>query len=150
MNPFKRVSRERPAEVLLIDDSRGDAALAVYAFSQGPIPVNLTIASTGENALEILQQRGEYAGKILPDIILLDLTLPRMSGFDVLVTIKSDERFRRIPVIVMSSSGSGQNIMKCYQRYANAYLIKPNDIGEYRQAIEKIGQMYFVQAVLAD
>ncbi len=142
------MDRGRPAEVLLVDDSRGDAVLAQRAFKELPVPTSVTIASTGEIALEILRQQGEYSGKVLPDVILLDLILPQMSGMDVLEAIKTDAKLKHIPVIVMSSSGAGQNILKAYREYANAYLIKPVDMPQYRTAIFMIEKFFFGLATL--
>lgn len=140
--------RGRAAEILLVDDSRGDALLAVHAFRDARITTEVTIASTGEMALEILRQEGEYKGKMLPDLVLLDLRLPRMSGLDVLIAIKGDTRLRHIPVIVMSGSGAGNNVMGCYQHHANAYLIKPSNMVEYRAAMTLVEQFFFVMAAL--
>ena len=140
--------RGRSAEVLLVDDSRGDALLAVHAFREATITTQVTIASTGEMALEILRQEGEYGGKILPDIVLLDMCLPRMSGLDVLKSIKSDQKLKHIPVIVMSGSGAGNNVMGAYQHHANAYLMKPAGMTEYRTAIALVEQFFFVMAAL--
>ncbi len=142
------MDRGRPAEVLLVDDSRGDAVLAQRAFKELPVPTTVTIASTGEIALEILRQQGEYAGNVLPDVILLDLILPQMSGMDVLEAIKTDPRLKHIPVIVMSSSGAGQNILKAYREYANAYLVKPVDMQQYRTTIAMIEKFFFGLATL--
>ncbi len=141
-------ARGRPAEVLLVDDRRSDAILAERAFRELPVETMVTIASTGEMALEILRQEGDYAGKMLPDVILLDLSLPQMSGLDVLTTVKTDERLKHIPVIVMSASGAGQTILKAYRTHANAYLVKPTDMAQYRQAIALVEKFFFGLAAL--
>lgn len=146
--PHGSLYRDRPAEILLVDDSRGDALLAQRAFAECKISTAVTIASTGEMALEILRGQGEYADRRLPDIILLDLRLPRMSGAEVLTAIKEDIRFKHIPVIVLSSSGAGEIIMQCYRSHANAYLVKPGDMAQYRSAIEVIERFYLVTAAL--
>jgi CheY-like chemotaxis protein len=142
----KLIAEGRPAEILLVDDNRGDALLASHAFREARVQTNLTVASTGETALAMLAGEGEYRGGRLPDLIMLDLGLPKMSGVEVLSHIKSDIRFRHIPVIVMSNSGAGSNILKSYQLYANAYVIKPVDLQKFREAISLIEQFFFLLA----
>lgn len=143
-----RIADERPAEVLLVDDNRGDALLALHAFREAKFETNLRSAATGEMAMALLRGEGEYADKPLPDLILLDLQLPRMSGLDVLKAIKTDPVLRHIPVIVMSNSGNLINVAKSYDLYANAYVMKPADLATYRQTIAMIEQFFFVLAVL--
>jgi two-component system, chemotaxis family, response regulator Rcp1 len=138
----------RTAHILLIDDSRGDAMLARKALDDSRMKAVVTIASTGEMAMDILRRQGEYTDCVLPDIILLDLRLPRMSGMDVLNLIKGDPRFKHIPVIVMSGSGALDTIMTCYRSYANAYLIKPGDLTQYRTAVDIIERFYLELAAL--
>ena len=142
----KLIGDGRPAEILLVDDNRGDALLAAHAFKEAHVEANLTVASTGEIALAMLAQEGEYRDKRLPDLIMLDLGLPKMSGVDVLSRIKSDMRSRHIPVIVMSNSGAGSNILKSYQLHANAYVIKPDNLARFREAISLIEQFFFLLA----
>ena len=143
------IDHGRPAEILLIDDNRGDALLARHALREASFATNLTVAQTGEIAMAILQGKGEYAQQRLPDLVLLDLQLPQMSGLDVLTGIKGDDRTRHIPVIVMSNSGAGQNVMTSYRLHASAYVVKPIDIGKYREAIALMEQFFFVLATLA-
>jgi CheY-like chemotaxis protein len=143
----RQLSDGRPAEVLLIDDNRGDAILASHAFKAATVATNLTVAQTGEAALDLLETLERTHGR-LPDIILLDLSLPRMNGLDVLRTLKGDERFKQIPVIIMSNSGAGPNVLHCYRGHAAAYLIKPSDISKYREAISLIEKFFFILAVL--
>lgn len=138
----------RPARILLIDDNRGDAILAERAFRELQPPPDVTIASTGEMALSILKREGQYAEAALPDVVLLDLGLPRMSGLDVLTAIKTDETLRHIPVIVMSAYGAGQNVLKAYQTQANAYLVKPSDLNQYRDMIATVEKFFLGTAVL--
>lgn len=140
------IAEGRPAEILLVDDNRGDALLASHAFKDSHVATQLTIASTGEMALSILAREGEYRDKPLPDLVMLDLQLPKMSGVDVLHHIKTHPRFKHIPVIVMSNSGAGHNILKSYQLHANAYVIKPVDLAKFRDAIALIEQFFFLLA----
>ena len=145
----KRLTRDgRAAEILLIDDNRGDAILAAHAFKTAQMACQLTVASTGEIALAMLNQIGSYSDCPAPDLILLDFQLPMQSGLDVLRTIKSDRRFKHIPVIVMSNSGDVANVAKCYAAHANAYVTKPADLETYRAAIAAIEQFFFFLATL--
>ena len=143
----KSLTRDgRPAEVLLIDDSRGDALLAERAVRDAAFEANLTVARTGEDALARLKDIAHR----LPDLILLDMGLPRMSGADVLTAIKSDPELKAIPVIVMSNSGAPDNVARAYNLYAAAYIVKPVSLDAYREAIALIGQFFFTLALLTD
>ena len=135
---------ERPAEILLIDDNRGDALLAARAFHEAETDTRLTFAPTGEIAMAILQGELEYFGHRLPDLVLLDLSLPKMNGLEVLAAIKDRDRLKHIPVIVMSSSGDERNILGSYRAQAAAYIPKPGDMAAYRQTIARIEQFFFL------
>ncbi|MGN6363266.1 response regulator [Asticcacaulis taihuensis] len=138
----------RPAEIMLVEDNRGDALLAARAFRQAEIENNLTVAETGEKALAMLRREGEYAGLGLPDIILLDLNLPMMSGKDVLAEIKTDDVLRHIPVIILSSSSAPPDIAGSYGLHANAYIVKPFNLENFSDVVRSIEQFFFVLAVL--
>ncbi len=142
----------RPAEIMLVEDNRGDALLAARAFRQAEIENNLTVADTGEKALTMLKgalnQEGEYALMRLPDIILLDLNLPMMSGQDVLAAIKSDDDLRHIPVIILSSSSASPDISGSYGLHANAYIVKPLNLENFSDVVHSIEQFFFMLAVL--
>jgi len=142
----------RPAEIMLVEDNRGDAVLASRAFRKAEIDNNLTVADTGEKALEILRGilagEGEYAASRLPDIILLDLNLPKMSGQDVLTAIKSDEHLRHIPVVILSSSAAENDIVASYGLHANAYIVKPIGLENFTDVVRSIEQFFFMLAVL--
>ena len=145
----------RTAEILLIEDNSGDAKLASMAFKDAKIDNHLVIARTGEQAMAILSGEAEHAetfsgpGK-LPDIILLDLNLPKMSGREVLETVKADPRLMHIPVIILSSSLDEQDIAKSYNLHATAYIIKPLDLEKFRDVVSTIEQFFFFLAVLPD
>ena len=142
----------RPAEIMLVEDNRGDALLAARAFRQAEIENNLTVAETGEKALAMLKGalggEGEYASMRLPDIILLDLNLPMMSGKDVLTAIKSDDALRHIPVIILSSSSAPPDISGSYGLHANAYIVKPLNLQNFSDVVHSIEQFFFMLAVL--
>ncbi len=138
------ISDIRAAEVLLIDDSRGDALLADRAFRDAEFETRLTVARTGEAALDILKAPGARP----PDLILLDMGLPKLSGTDVLAAIKGDERLKAVPVLVMSNSGAPPNVLRAYNLYASAYIVKPINIEAYREAIALIEKFFFRLASL--
>ena len=140
----------RPAEILLVEDNRGDVLLASRAFRDGQIENHLNVANSAEEALRMLRREGEHAGRRLPDIILLDLSLPGMSGRDLLEILKADERLRQIPVVVLSSSGAEQDIVRSYDLHASAYVVKPIDLDKFRDVVATIEQFFFLLAVLPD
>ena len=116
-----------PAEILLVEDNPGDIRLTKEAFKDGDIANRLHVVTDGIAALDFLYQRGEYADAVRPDIILLDLNLPRKNGDEVLEELKGDPAYRHIPIIILTSSGAHEDIIDSYDRYANAYLTKPVD-----------------------
>lgn len=138
----------RPAEILLVEDNRGDVLLASRAFRDAQIENHLTVAGTAEQALEILRGEGDHAGRTLPDMILLDLNLPRMSGHDFLAIVKADERFRSIPVIILSSSDAETDIKGSYGQHANAYIVKPMDLEKFKTVVASIEQFFFMLVLL--
>ncbi len=138
----------RAAEIMLVEDNRGDALLASRAFKQAEIDNNVTVAETGEKALSMLRREGEYATMRLPDLILLDLNLPKMNGREVLTAIKDDEHLRHIPVIIMSSSSAERDIAGSYASHANAYVVKPINLESFTDVVRNIEQFFFMLAVL--
>lgn len=138
----------RPAEIMLIEDNRGDALLASRAFKDADIENNLTVARTGEEALALLRGETAAAPKRLPDIILLDLNLPGASGDRILAAIKGDDRLKHIPVIVLSNSGAEADVARSYDLHASAYVVKPIDLKKFREVVTTIQQFFFLVAVL--
>jgi len=138
----------RAAEIMLVEDNRGDALLASRAFQRAEVENRLTVADTGEVALAMLKREGPYARMPRPDIILLDLNLPMMSGKDVLASIKGDENLRSIPVIVLSSSDAETDIADCYERHASAYIVKPISLEKFADVVSTIEQFFFMLVVL--
>lgn len=128
----------RPIEVLLVEDNPGDVRLTEEAFREGRVPVNLTVASDGVEAMEILNRQGEHAEKPRPELILLDLNLPRKTGREVLTEIKADETLRRIPVIVMTTSKAQLDVERAYALNANCYVAKPVDLDQFLNVVRSI------------
>jgi CheY-like chemotaxis protein len=120
-----------PVDILLVEDNPGDVRLTQEAFKEGQISNTLHVVTDGVEALDFLYQRGEYADAQLPDIVLLDLNLPRKNGDEVLEEIKDDSRLSRLPVIILTSSEAEEDIVKSYDHSANAYLTKPVDPEEF-------------------
>ena len=135
--------RPRNAQVLLVEDNRGDAILAKRAFRQAQLPNDITVAETAEKGLCILRREGEHTGAIRPDIILLDLNLPHMNGHEFLSIVKNDADLRGIPVIVLSSSSADSDVSGSYNRLANGYIVKPVTPDVYATVVSKIEQYWF-------
>jgi chemotaxis family two-component system response regulator Rcp1 len=117
----------RPIEVLLVEDNPGDARLVIEAFRGSEVLHNLHTVGDGEEAMAFLHREGKYADAPLPDIILLDLNLPKKDGRETLAEIKGDTDLRRIPVVIMTISNSEEDILNTYNHYGNSYITKPVD-----------------------
>ncbi|MBI3409112.1 MAG: response regulator [Planctomycetes bacterium] len=128
----------RPVELLLVEDNPGDVRLTREALKEGSIDVRLSVARDGVEALDFLRRQAPYGDAPRPDLILLDLNLPRMNGREVLSEIKSDPRLRRIPVLVMTTSRADQDIQKAYSLNANCYITKPLDLDEFLRIVRSI------------
>lgn len=128
----------RPVEILLVEDNPGDVRLTQEALKEGKIRNHLTLARDGVEALAILRRTGEYADIVRPDIILLDLNLPRKDGREVLAEIKSDESLKRIPVVVLTTSKAEEDILRSYDLHANCYITKPVDLEQFITVVKSI------------
>jgi two-component system response regulator len=117
--------------ILLIEDNEGDIELTGIAFKRSKAPVTLSVAHDGAEALELLSQHDAGGGAMRPDLILLDLNMPRMGGRQFLEVIKKDEKLRAIPVIILTSSNAPADIMDAYARHANCYILKPFDFDKF-------------------
>ena len=128
----------RPVEILLAEDNPGDARLTEKALERGSILNNLHVVEDGVEALAFLRNEDEYADTPRPDLILLDLNMPRKDGKDVLREVKDDEDLRRIPVVVLTSSAAEEDVVKSYDLHANAYLTKPVDFDGFLDVVGRI------------
>jgi CheY-like chemotaxis protein len=142
----KRQSRR--VEVLLVEDNPGDVRLTQEALKDGRVMVNLTVAADGVEAMDILRRRGIHSSRPRPDLILLDLNLPRKNGREVLEEIKADEDLKRIPVIVMTTSKAEQDIHKVYNLNANCYITKPVDLDEFLNVVRSIEDFWLTIVTL--
>ncbi|MBI4565682.1 MAG: response regulator [Planctomycetes bacterium] len=137
-----------PIEILLVEDNPGDARLTIEALKESKVHNNLKIAADGVEALAYLRRQGKYAEAVRPDLILLDLNLPRKDGREVLAEIKSDPHLKHIPVVVMTTSQAEQDILKSYGLYANCYIIKPLDIDRFVQVVKAIEEFWWTIVTL--
>lgn len=130
--------RDRPFEILLIEDNSGDVLLTKEAFEEIDYKDHINVARDGEDALDYLYKRGPYERAVRPDLILLDLNLPRKDGREVLQVIKQDESLRSIPVVVLTTSKSDRDIKICYDLHANCYITKPVDFEEFLAIMKQV------------
>ena len=125
-----------PIEILLVEDNPGDVRLTKEALREAKVRNRLHVAGDGIDALEMLRADGD--GRVRPDIILLDLNLPRKDGREVLADLKSDPELRRIPVVVVTSSEAEQDVLRSYDLHANCYITKPVDLEQFLQVVKSI------------
>jgi chemotaxis family two-component system response regulator Rcp1 len=133
----------RPVEVLLVEDNPGDVRLTREALKEGTVRNNLHVARDGVEALAFLRRQGEHAGVPRPDLILLDLNLPRKDGREVLTEIKEDASLRQIPVVVLTSSQAEEDIRRAYDLHANCYITKPVDLDRFINVVRSIEDFWF-------
>jgi CheY-like chemotaxis protein len=133
-------------EVLLVEDDPGDVLMTQEAFEEHKLRNRLTVVSDGVEALAYLRREGKYAEAVTPDLILLDLNLPRRDGRQVLAEIKEDEQLGRIPVVVLTTSQADEDILRSYQLHANAYVTKPVDFDRFIAVVRQIDE-FFVSVV---
>lgn len=136
-----------PVEIMLVEDNPGDIFLTKRAFRKSKIKNNITVIEDGENAINYLENIIENGG-ILPDIILLDINMPKLDGFEVLTIIKNNINFKHIPVVMLTTSGSELDIIKSYKKFANSYLKKPVEIDAFIKLIADFTDYWFVIAKL--
>ncbi len=133
-------------EVLLVEDDPGDVLMTQEAFADYKVANRLTVVSDGESAMAYLRKEGAHAGAPTPDLILLDLNLPRMDGREVLAELKEDPDLRRVPVVVLTTSDAEEDIMRSYNLHANAYVTKPVDFERFIEVVRQIDD-FFVSVV---
>jgi len=132
-----------PIDVLLVEDNPGDVRLTEEAFSEAKINNDLHVVHDGASALDFVYRRGEYESAPTPDLVLLDLNLPKIDGTAVLEEIKTDDVLKRIPVIVLTSSSAEEDVIRSYERHSNAYLTKPVDPDEFVDLVQSFEEFWF-------
>ncbi|MCK9795551.1 response regulator [Isoptericola sp. 4D.3] len=133
-------------EVLLVEDDPGDVLMTREAFEEHKVANRLSVVADGVSAMAFLRKEGEHAEAPTPDLILLDLNLPRMDGREVLAAVKADERLRHIPVVVLTTSEAEEDVLRSYSLHANAYVTKPVDFDRFIQVVRQIDD-FFVTVV---
>jgi two-component system response regulator len=134
-------------EILLVDDNPNDAEMTIRAFKKNNIANNLVHLTNGADALDFIFGTGSFTGRntdIHPQIMLLDLKMPKVDGIDVLRKVKSDERTKIIPIVVLTSSQEDPDIQTCYQLGVNSYIVKPVDFGNFIKAVSELGLYWLV------
>lgn len=139
-------SETRPIDVLLVEDDPGDVLMTREAFEDNKVANNLYVVNDGVMAMEFLHKEGQYADAPTPDLVLLDLNLPRMDGREVLAALKEDPELRRIPVVVLTTSEAEEDVLRSYSLHANAYVTKPVDFSRFIEVVRQIDE-FFVTVV---
>jgi len=135
--------RAKPIEILLVEDNPGDVRLTREALKEGKVLNNLSVTPDGIEALAFLRREGKYANESRPDIILLDLNLPKKNGSEVLAEIKSDPSLRRIPVVILTTSKAEEDVVKTYDLHANCYITKPVDLDQFITVVQSVEEFWF-------
>ncbi|MCX7113260.1 MAG: response regulator [Proteobacteria bacterium] len=128
----------KPIDILLVEDNPGDVDLVREALEQGKLYNRLHVVDNGEQAMALLHNQAPYENILKPELILLDLNLPRKSGFEVLAEIKADSELLRIPVVVLTSSQAEEDILKSYNLHANCFVTKPLDLNQFLRVVQSI------------
>ena len=132
----------RSVEILLVEDSLGDVRLTREAFKEGKLANNLHVVHDGEAALAFLRLEGPYRDSVRPDLILLDLNLPKKDGREVLAAIKADDTLKQIPVVVLTTSKAEQDVLRAYDLHANCYVTKPVDLEQFLLVVKMIEEFW--------
>lgn len=133
----------KPVDILLVEDSPADVLITREAFAESKLINTLHVVEDGVQALEFLHQVGPFAAAPRPDLILLDLNLPRKNGREVLAEIKNDPKFKNIPVVVLTTSHSEKDVLQAYDQHANCYIVKPVGFDNFVAAMKSIRQFWF-------
>ncbi|WP_019137447.1 response regulator [Cellulomonas massiliensis] len=136
----------KPIDVLLVEDDPGDVLMTREAFEDHKVANRLSVVADGVSAMAFLRKEGEYADAPTPDLVLLDLNLPRMDGREVLQALKADAALRAIPVVVLTTSEAEEDVVRSYSLHANAYVTKPVDFDRFIDVVRQIDE-FFVEVV---
>jgi CheY-like chemotaxis protein len=138
----------RPVQILLVEDNPGDVRLTIEALKEAKVLNKLTVVKDGIEALSLLRRQGPYARAARPDLILLDLNLPKKDGREVLAEIKADDNLKHIPVVILTTSQDEQDVLKSYNLYANCYITKPVDLDQFITVVKSIEDFWLGIVVL--
>ena len=145
---INRSTTGRPIEILLVEDNPGDVRLTVEGLKESKVRNNLHVARDGVEAMEFLHREGKHTSAVRPDLILLDLNLPRMDGREVLAEIKSDPKLKTIPVVVLTTSRAEHDVLRSYELQANCYITKPVDLEQFITVVKSIEDFWFTIVTL--
>jgi two-component system, chemotaxis family, response regulator Rcp1 len=145
---INRSTTGRPIEIVLVEDNPGDVRLTVEGLKESKVRNNLHVARDGVEAMEFLRREGQHTGAVRPDLILLDLNLPRMDGREVLLEIKSDPKLKTIPVVVLTTSRAEHDVLRSYELQANCYITKPVDLEQFITVVKSIEDFWFTIVTL--
>jgi two-component system, chemotaxis family, response regulator Rcp1 len=146
--PASKLYRGRPAVVLLVEDKDNDVELTKIGFEQSRFAVDLAVVRDGEQCLAFLRKEGVHAAAATPDLILLDLHLPRMGGMEVLDELRADTRFQAIPIVILTTSDSDREIKSAYERGCRGYLLKPVSFADFVRLVATLQEYWFSLVVL--
>ena len=138
----------RAIEILMVEDNPGDVRLTQEALKDAKVLVNLNVATDGDEALKYLRRQPPYAAATRPDLILLDLNLPKRDGREVLAAIKSDDSLKRIPVVILTTSRAEEDVMRAYQLNVNCYVTKPVDFEQFIRIVQAIEEFWLTVVTL--
>jgi CheY-like chemotaxis protein len=141
MEPILR-GHSRPAEILLVEDNPGDVELIEEALQSGRVLNRISVAGDGEAAVAFLKRERDYENAPRPDLILLDLNIPKKNGFEVLAEIKSNPDLARVPVVILTTSQAERDILKSYNLHANCFVSKPVDVDEFLSVVRSTGEFW--------
>jgi chemotaxis family two-component system response regulator Rcp1 len=142
------IIESRPIEILLVEDSATDVMLAEEALEQGKLRNNLSVVKDGVEAMAFLRNESPYADVPRPDLVLLDLNMPRKDGREVLAEVKADADLRQIPIVVLTTSQAEQDVLKAYGLHTNCYISKPVDFDQFVAVVQAIQQFWFTVVLL--
>lgn len=142
------LAHSRPAEVLLAEDNDNDVELTRQGFKHTKLLLNLHRVKDGEECLAFLRKQGEYVNAPTPDLILLDINMPKISGSEVLAEMVKDENLRSLPVVILTTSEEGEEILKLYKLRCSSYIVKPIDFDQFLKAVRAIAEYWFTVVVL--
>jgi CheY-like chemotaxis protein len=128
----------KPVEILLVEDNEGDIILTTEALEEGKINNSISVVKDGWEAVQFLEKKNGYEGVVTPDLILLDINMPKLNGHEVLNHIKSNPDLTHIPVVILTTSSSEMDVMKSYKNHANCYITKPVDVNNFLDVITRI------------
>jgi chemotaxis family two-component system response regulator Rcp1 len=143
-------AQAQPIDILLVEDNPGDVRLTREALKEAKVLNNLSVVQDGIEAIAFLRREGKYAQEVRPDIIFLDLNLPKKDGREVLAEIKKDPNLRRIPVVILTTSKAEEDVVKTYDLHANCYITKPVDIDQFVMVVKSVEEFWFTIVKLPD